>query len=218
MALVKPGKAGTAKKGRTALGEAVSSGLLKNLFVSQVRVDILNLFLIRPGVSYHVRGVARKVGAEINAVRRELANLTNIGLLKKTPQKNRLYYSVREDFPLFNEVLGMVAKESGLGRALSRSRSLGDVKLAFISIPYLKGRVASQDEIDLLIIGRVSSQKITKLVKIEEKRRGQEVNYTILSEAEFESLKKRRDPFLLSAIFQPKVILTPGAEEHLVIS
>jgi hypothetical protein len=95
---------------------------------------------------------------------------------------------------------------------------LGDVKLAFVSVPYLKGRVAGQDEIDLLIIGRVSSQKIAKLVKSEEKRRGQEVNYTILSESEFESLKKRRDPLLLSAIFQPRVILTPGAEEHLVIS
>jgi hypothetical protein len=215
MALVKPGKKGSGKKGKV---EAASrSGALKSLFVSQVRVDILKLFLLRPGVSYHVRGISRKVGAEINAVRRELENLTGVSLLKKVRQKNRLYYSVRDDFPLLNELLGLVVKEGGLGKSL-RSRGLGDMKLAFISIPYLKGRVAGSDEIDVLIVGRISSQKITKIVKSEEQRRNQEVNYTILSESEFESLKRRRDPLLLSAIFQPKVILTPGAEEYLVIS
>jgi len=144
--------------------------------------------------------------------------LVNLGLLKKSPQKNRLYYSVKEDFPLLSDLLGMLIKEEGIGKALVKGRRLGDIKLAFLSLLYLKGRVAGPNEIDLLIVGRVSSQKIAKLVKAEEKRRGQEINYTILSEGEFEALKKRRDPFLLSAIFQPKVILTPEAGKYLLIS
>lgn len=217
MPLVKPG-AKPIKKKVLKTGKIVGPSPLKDLFVSQVRVDILKLFLLNPGAHYHVRGITRKVGTEINAVRRELENLVNLGLLKKTPQKNRLYYSVRGDFPFFNEVLGMIAKDEGIGKALTKGRGVGDLKLAFLAIPYLKGRVAEAGEIDLLIVGRVSSVKIAKLVKAEEKRRGQEINYTILSEGEFEALKKRRDPFLLSAIFQPKIILTPGAEEYLVIS
>lgn len=219
MPLVKPGMKKQVKKKKVLkTGRIVGPTPLKDLFVSQVRVDILKLFLLHPGGSYHVRGITRKVNTEINAVRRELENLVSSGLLKKTPQKNRLYYSVREDFPFFNEVLGMVVKEEGIGKALAKGRSLGDVKLALFSIPYLRGRVAGPNEIDLLIVGRVSSRRIAKLVKLEEKRRGQEVNYTILSEGEYEALKKRRDPFLLSAIFQPKIILTPGAGEYLVIS
>jgi len=218
MALVKPGRGRVVRKKNAAkVGKTSGTDLLKSLLVSKVRVDILKLFLLRPGASYHVRGIARKVGAEINAVRRELANLARIGLLKKTPQKNRLYYSVRQEFPLFNEVLGLVVKECGLGRTFSRGRSSGEVKLAFISIPYLKGRVAGPDEIDLMIVGRISAGKVARLIKIEEKRRGHEVNYTVLTEKEFEALKKRRDPFLLSAIFQPKIILTPGAEEYLAL-
>ena len=219
MALIKPGKKTIVKKsGKSkAASRPGSSNLLKSLFVSQVRVDILKLFLLNPGKGWHVRGIARSVGAEINAVRRELSNLAAIGLLKKNPQKNRLYYVVRDDFPLFNEVLGMLVKESGLGKALLRGGVLSDAKLAFISIPYLRGRVANQNEIDLLIVGRVSAIKVAKIVKDEEKRRGHEVNYTTLTEREFESLKRRRDPFLLSAIFQPKVILTSGAEECLTI-
>lgn len=218
VALIKPSGGGVVKKKSVAkAGKSGGVKLLKSLFVSQVRVDILKLFLLHPGISYHVRGIARKIEAEINAVRRELANLSAVGLLKKTPQKNRLYYSVKQEFPLLNELLGMVVKEDGLGKAFSRGRTLGDVKLAFISIPYLKGRVAEPDEIDLLVVGRVSSTKVAKLVGAEEKKRGHEVNYTVLTEGEFGALKKRRDPFLVSAIFQPKVILTPGAEEYLAL-
>ena len=215
MALVKPG--GGVKKKSGPKVKMGSSSSLKNLFVSQVRVDMLKLFLLNPGKGWHVRGIARKVGAEINAVRRELSNLTAVGLLRKNPQKNRLYYTVREDFPLFNEVLGLIVKEGGLGRALTRGGTLSEAKLAFISIPYLRGRVADPDEIDLLLVGRVPAAKVAKIIKDEEKRRGHEVNYTILTESEFESLKKRRDPFLLSTIFQPKVILTSGAEEYLAL-
>lgn len=218
MPLVKPGAKQAKKRKILKTGKIVGLTPLKDLFVSQVRVDILKLFLFYPGAKYYVREITRRVNTEINAVRRELENLANLGLLKKIPQKNRLYYSVREDFPFFNEVLGMVVKEEGVGKALVKGRGLGEVKLAFLSIPYLKGRVAAPSEIDLLIVGRVSSKKIAKLVKNEEKCRGQEINYTILSEGEFEALKKRRDPFLLSAIFQPKIILTPGAEKYLVIS
>jgi hypothetical protein len=197
-------------------GRIASQTLLKGLFVSQVRVDILKLFLLRPGKEYHVRGITRRVNTEINAVRRELENLVSLGLFKKTPRRNRLYYSVKQDFPFFNEVLGMVVKESGLGKKLSRgSKSLGDVKLAFFSIPYLTGRVAGPDDIDLLIVGRVAANKIAELVKKEEKRMGHEINYSILSEGDFAALKKRRDSFLLAAIFQPKVILTPHSEQYL---
>jgi hypothetical protein len=199
-------------------GRIASQTLLKGLFVSQVRVDILKLFLLRPGREYHVRGITRRVDTEINAVRRELENLVSLGLLKKTPRRNRLYYSVKQDFPLFNEVLGMVVKEDGLGKKLSRaSKSLGDIKLAFFTLPYLKGRVAGPGDLDLLVVGRVSADKIANLVKKEEKRRGHEINYSIISESDFAALKKRRDSFLLAAIFQPKVVLTPHSEQYLSV-
>ena len=218
MPLVKPGTTKTSTKKKVVrIENAAPTSPLKDLFVSQVRVDILKLFLLNPGAEYHVRGITRKVGTEINAVRRELENLVNLGLLKKAPRKNRLYYSVKSGFPYFNEVLGLIVKDEGIGKSLAKGRSLGDVKLALISIPYLKGRVAGPNDIDLLIVGRVASAKIAKIVKAEEKRRNQEINYTILSESEFKALKKRRDLFLLSAIFQPKIILTPEPEEYLAL-
>ena len=75
--------------------------------------------------------------------------------------------------------------------------------------------MAGPNDVDLLIVGRAFPNKIADLVKKEEKRRGHEINYSILSESDFAALKKRRDAFLLSAIFQPKVILTPHPEQYL---
>lgn len=190
---------------------------MKQLFVSQVRVDILKLFLLRPAISYHVREITRRVGTEINAVRRELANLSNLGMLQSSAQKNRVYYQLRHDFPFLDEVLGLVVKEEGIGKALVGGRNADEIKFAFVSTPFLLGRVASSQDIDLLIVGRVPLRKISDVIKEEEKHRGQEINYAVLSEKEFEELKKRRDPTIMNALLQPKVVLTTGAAKYLAL-
>jgi hypothetical protein len=217
MALIKPGRKTRRAIRRTRSGArnlASAAGALKKLFVSQVRVDILKLFLLRPAVSYHVREITRLVGTEINAVRRELANLSGLGMLQSTPQKNRIYYQLRHDFPFLGEILGLVVKEEGLGKALL-GRNNRDVKFAFVSVPFLLGRVAGPEEIDILVVGRIPLSKISAVVKEEEKHRGNEINYAVLSEKEFEELKKRRDPLIINALLQPKVVLTVGSENYL---
>lgn len=202
---------------RSSKSPSSLGGALKQLFVSQVRVDILKLFLLRPAISYHVREITRRVGTEINAVRRELANLSSLGMLQSSPQKNRIYYQLRRDFPFLDEVLGLVTKEEGIGKALVGGRNAGEIKFAFVSTPFLLGRVAESQDIDLLIVGRVPMRKVSDVVKEEEKHRGQEINYAVLSEKEFEELKKRRDPTIINALLQPKVVLTTGAENYLTL-
>jgi len=216
MALIKPGaSARKARKAQTRTPlEASSKGDLKRLFVSQVRLDILKLFLLKSAVKFHVREITRQVGAEINAVRRELDNLLTLGLLEKTPQKNRLVYTLKKEYPHLIEILGLLVKDEGLGKALG-GRSVGDVKFAFISVPFLLGRAATANDIDILLVGSVQMRRLGDIVKVEEKRRGQEINYAVLSEREFNELKKRRDPLILSALLQPKIILTPNSHEYL---
>uniref|UniRef100_A0A831Z1G9 ArsR family transcriptional regulator n=1 Tax=candidate division WWE3 bacterium TaxID=2053526 RepID=A0A831Z1G9_UNCKA len=218
--MIKPGRkvARSARRIREGAIRAVATaGSLKRLFVSQARIDILKLFLLRPAISYHVREITRRVGTEINAVRRELENLKELGMLQSASQKNRLYYALRRDFPLLGEVLGLVVKEEGLGKALTRERGLGEVKFAFISIPFLLGRKAGEKDIDLMVVGRIPLKKVSEIVKEEEKHRGHEINYAVLSEKEFEELKKRRDPLIINALLQPKVVLTAGAESYLTL-
>ena len=76
---------------------------------------MLRLFLLESDMErgVHVREITRKVGTEINAVRRELDRLMAIKMLKREERGNRVYYVLRDDFPLKAELLGLLIKEDG---------------------------------------------------------------------------------------------------------
>ena len=56
---------------------------LQDLFVSKVRVKLIQVFLKNPREIYYVRQLVRETKEEINAVRRELARMEIRGLVKK---------------------------------------------------------------------------------------------------------------------------------------
>ncbi len=182
--------------------------MLEKLFISEVRVKILTLLLRDSEEKLHVREIVRRVGAEINAVRRELGRLTRLGLLKRQPVKNRLYYRVNGDFVLYPELLGLVAKETGLGKAVLEGRKeLGDVEFAVLSRDLAQGRVATAEEVDLLLVGKIDTPALTKIVQEAEAERGHEINYTVMDHEEFEYRRSHKDPFLMKVLMQPRVVL-----------
>ena len=189
--------------------------LMNELFISKVRVRIIKLFLTNPNSQFHVREVARRVGAEINAVRRELSRLVRVKFLKKIPRGNRIYLEARPDFALFDELLGMVTKETGIGRAiLEKQEELGKINFAMLSRAFVKGRVSKPSEVDLLIVGKVATPLMTKLVDQEQQRLGHEINYTVLTPEEFDFRKRRKDPFIADIVSQPRIVLLGNEEKH----
>lgn len=189
--------------------------MLKDLFVSEVRIRILKLFLTDPKAQLHVREIGRRVGAEINAVRRELHRLQRIKFLKKDPRGNRIYYSARADFILYDELLGMITKEFGLGREiLDKREDLGKISFAMLAKGFVKGRVSKPSEVDLLIVGKVGVPLLTRIVRKEEERLGHEINYTVLTPEEFDFRKLRKDPFIAEVLSQPRIVLIGNEEKN----
>ena len=183
--------------------------MLSDILVSQVRVDILKLFFVAGAAEfYHVRDITRRVDTEINAVRRELLRLTRAGILKKEPRGNRVYYRVRELNPYISDLITLVNKDTGLGRNLIDDLDkIGNVKLIILSKPFLYGRATTPNDVDLLVVGKPNQERLGKLIKDEETRSKREINYTILPEDEFEFRKKRKDPFLLNILLQPRIVV-----------
>lgn len=169
---------------------------------------MLKLFLLAPNQVLHVREITRRVGAEINAVRRELNRLTKIRMLKREERGNRVYYRFREDFPFRSELVGLLAKEEGLGKKiLENAKELGKVKYAVLNRAFLSGRIAKRSEVDLLIVGNVPLNRLADLIRDEEKKLGHEINYTVMGEEEFNFRKKRRDNFIIDVLIRPYIIL-----------
>lgn len=187
------------------------------LFISKVRIKILRLFFLHPDVPYHIRGVVREISEEINAVRRELLRLEQIKLLKSERKGNRLYFTLQEDFPFYNELLSIVYKTFGLGGEIIRcQKELGDVKFALLTKAYTKGIKSGMQDIDLFLVGKLNVSALTAAVQRAERQTSREINYTVLKESEFILRKKRRDAFVISILQGSKVMLI-GDEDELVL-
>jgi len=187
------------------------------LFVSRVRIKIIKLFFLHPDIPYHIRGVVREIGEEINAVRRELLRLEHIKLLKSERKGNRLYFTLLDDFPFYNELLGIINKTEGLGGEIIRAqKELGDVKYALLTKTYTKGIRSGIHDIDLVIIGKVHIPALTAAVQRAERQTDQEINYTVLKESEFILRKKRRDEFVMNILQGSKIMLI-GDEDDLFL-
>lgn len=190
--------------------------MLEELFVSRVRVKILQLFLTSKDALFHVREIVRRVSEEINAVRRELARMEKYGMMTSEWRANRRLYRFRKDYLYFRELLGLVAKTSGLGGSIVKNRAkLGKIKFAFVSTRFLKGGQSSSEDVDLLLVGSVVMPELQAIIADEQAKREQEINYSFMDEAEFKFRVRRRDPFILRVLVQPKVMLI-GDEDELL--
>lgn len=190
---------------------------LSDIITSKVRVKILELFFSNLGEMYHVRGIVREVSEEINAVRRELDNLEKNGILKKEPRGNRVYYWIKQEYPMYGDMVSIVAKSTGLGRTIIDNRNkIGKISYVMFSGRFARGKTSKKDdEVDILIVGEVVLPELATLVRAEESKRSREINYTVMSREEFEFRKKRRDPFLQGILLGSRTMII-GDEEELI--
>jgi len=182
--------------------------MLNDLFLSNVRVKLLELFFQNPDNIYYVREIVRSLDEQINAVRAELTRMEKIGLLTSEWRANRKYYAVRKDYPFFDELLRLVNKVTGLGGALLKNRvKLGKIKYAFLSGAYIRGLKPGPNDVELLLVGVVVLPQLSLIVKEEEAKLGREINYTVMSEDEFNFRKTRRDSFVLDLLQEPRMMI-----------
>lgn len=94
---------------------------LTDFMVSRVRVKMIQTFLSHPGEMFYVRQLTRETKEEINAVRRELQRMEKSGMLKSEHRGNRLYYFFKPSYLFYQELLSLVAKTTGLGKAIIKT-------------------------------------------------------------------------------------------------
>lgn len=189
---------------------------MEELFISKVRVKILKLFLSTNETLFHVREIVRRVDEEINAVRRELARMEKFGMVASEWRANRRLYRFKKDHRYYPELLALVAKSSGIGEGILKNRAkLGRVKYAMLATRFVKFETSGPEDVDILIVGQIVLPEFQAIIADEQSRREQEINYSFMDESEFNFRVRRRDPFILNVLVQPKIMLI-GDEEELL--
>ena len=177
--------------------------MLKKILISRVRIRILEKYLLNPKSSFHVRGLVRELNEEINAVRRELINLENTGILKSKPDRNMLVYTVNKDNPYINDLRTLVFKDSKLGtKIMERADKLNGLKALVITESFLNGNHKSEDDIDMLFLGDSKVRDVKDLVSELEKDLDREIRAIAMKQEDFEFAKKKKDAVIINLLNQ----------------
>lgn len=110
--------------------------------------------MINPQKEMFIREISRTMNENINAVRRELSNLEQIGLLKSKKEGNMKYYSVNRDFFIYDELKSIILKTEGVAKVINDDLSkIGNIKLAFIYGSFASGKADAESDIDVFLVG-----------------------------------------------------------------
>jgi predicted nucleotidyltransferase len=182
--------------------------MLELLFSSSARVKILTLFLLNPESRFYQREIEGLTGLPIRAVQREVEKLEALGLLQRTRDGNRVYYQVDREFFLLPELKRMMLKTTGLGSLLHEKLQSEDrITIAFIYGSYAADQETTTSDIDLFVIGDLSSRELHAVVKEAEKVAHREINYTLFSLEEFCRKARARNGFVLNVLEGQKMFL-----------
>lgn len=202
------------KQKKKIVNKSKTSSVLEHLFGSRTRVQLLYTFLNQPERSFYVRELARRVGSQINAVRRELESLKEDNfivleknaLTRKASTTDKKFYSINQNFVLFPELKALFSKShlflgSGLIEMLERSKKL--------SIAILTGSFVGNNktETDLLIVGSIDIKKLQDMVREFERDMGFEINYTLMSDEEYKYRKDIGDQFLYRILENKHIVV-----------
>jgi predicted nucleotidyltransferase len=182
--------------------------VLELLFSSAARVKVLTLLLTNPESRFYQREIEALTGLPLRAVQRELARLEALGLLKRTTEGNRTYYCVDRGFFLFPELKGLVLKTAGLGSFLREHLAIEkSISLAFIYGSYAANQETTTSDIDLLVVGEISSRELHAALRQAQGVVHREINYILYHPAEFRQKVQGGDGFLQNVLSGPKLFL-----------
>lgn len=179
---------------------------IEQLFGSKTRSRLLQLFLKNPEERYYVRELTRKIGAQLNSVRRELNNLVELGVVAEVDgpseegkKDRKKYYTVNTRFGLYEELRSLFAKASVLIQQ-DLVRVLVDEQP--IQVLILTGLFTGSDdhETDMLIVGSPDQKILKERIAGFEAELGCELNYTVMPTDEYLYRRDISDRFLMSIL------------------
>ena len=187
--------------------------MLEHLFGSRTRVKLLRIFFAESSKRFFVRELTRLLDVQINAVRRELQNLTNAGIIMAITDESvveqrddphegkRKYYRLNQESVLFPELRALLLKTHILGeQSIATTLAIGN-EVEFLLFTGLFTN--AQTPIDMLVVGSIADKRVAKAALEFEQEHGSQIRYTILKTAEFYERKHLMDRFLYQVLDAP---------------
>ena len=176
-----------------------------DILFSTVRRDVLAAMLLHPQKSWYLSELGRHIGAAPSHLHRELAALTEAGILTRRVEGRQTYFEADPGCPFLPELTKLLTKLVGIPSVVAKAiRPLrSKIRSAFIYGSVAQGKEVSGSDIDLLVVGDITTADLIKSLKQVEKILGRPVNPTIYPANELVAKRKAGHHFISTVLKDP---------------
>lgn len=196
--------------------------MIEQLFGSKTRVKLLQLFYSNPNRSFYVREITRKIDEQINSVRRELANLLNVGIITSDNTNNRLYYEVNQSYEFYDPFRAIFGQgtagskasktaagsnggtSNGASAEVDKLKPLGNLELVIYTGQFTRDNSSGAD---ILFVGGVNNNAVAKFITDLEAQEGKELRYVVMTPSEFAYRRQIKDRFITTLLDSKKQVV-----------
>ncbi len=193
------------------------TGRIADALFPKGRQRVLAVLFGNPDRSFYANEVIALAQSGTGSVQRELAALSEAGLLNVTRQGNQKHYQANTAAPVFAELRGLVMKTSGLADVLRAALAplAPQMVAAFVYGSVAKQSDTAQSDIDVMVVSAgLSYADVFGALEGATVSLGRKVNPTLYTPTELAKRITQDNAFVTRVLQQPKIWLI-GNEEQL---
>jgi len=194
---------------------ASSPSRIADALFGKTRQRVLALLFGAPERRVFLRQIARLAGTGLGSVQRELARMTDAGLLIREREGNQTYYRANPACPVINELRDLMRKTAGAADIIrvALTTLASPIRVAAIYGSFATGTERAGSDVDVLVIGDATFGEVVDALAPAERTLDREINPTVLTAAEFARKRSEGHHFLSSLGARTKLFVIGDEDE-----
>ena len=197
------------------MGISKISNLADALF-PKVRQRVLAVLFGQPDRSFYANEVIALAQSGTGAVQRELADMTQVGLISVTKVGNQKHFQANTLSPVYAELRGLVLKTVGLADVLRNALGplLNRIDTAFVYGSMANQQDTAQSDVDVMLISpTLSYADVFGALESASQQLKRNINPTLYTPDEFAQRLGQDQAFITRVMQQPKIWLIGQLEQ-----
>ena len=189
---------------------------LADALFSGTQQRVLAWLFGQPERSFYATELIGLAGAGSGAVQRELARLSQSGLVTARAVGNQKHYQANPEAPIYAELCSIVQKTVGLAEPLREALAplAARIRAAFVYGSIAKREDTALSDIDVMLVSDdLAYSDLYAQLEAVSHRLGRTVNPTIYTPQELAKRVKRKEAFATRVLAQPKLWLIGGEDD-----